>query len=451
MNGRKAAAAAALALGVLAASAAPVAGQEQTDARAYRTADGARETKGAASSADGPMLEAGEVYLDTIDPGEKLYYKINLDARSSTFVGVTAIPRPGDKVAYGDGFDVQLLSADNTKCGGADEKFGFDGRNRPLIDAAARRIDPEGDCQEAGVYNVLIERLSDPTSTPNPWTLELRPRAEPPVKSGPAAGQPQVYPSATPRPNTTATVRDIAGGAGQDDAVGMGDGVWKDKVLPGQTKYYRVPLDWGQSLSTYAEFGTAPVTDESAWLGDGVSVEYYSPSGWHIGGGAEGYNGREQTQVVNYTPKVDYANRTADDDINGYAYAGWYLVTVHVSQDVGDFVKGAVPVTLRTTIGGTAKEGPQYDGDAAQAGFGLTDRDRDAAQRGLTAAEAAAGSDTKTVIAYAGIGAGVLLLAGLGVWTLLARRGSPTAPVGALPENPYQQQPPGGGYGYPGQ
>ncbi|MEV6110446.1 hypothetical protein AB0M28_37960 [Streptomyces sp. NPDC051940] len=448
MNGKKAAATAALALAVLGAGAAPVAAQEEADAKAYRTAEGAQQVKGAASSADGPMLEAGTTYLDTIDPGEELYYKITLDARSSTYVAFVAIPDPDDKVAYGDGFTASVRAADNTECGGDEEKFGLDNRSRPIAEAVGRRIGPDEDCQQAGVYNVVIKRTSDPTSTPNPWKLEIRPNAEPPVKTAPG-GEAATWPEATPPPNAASETKPITGGSGFSTAAGMYDGVWKDKVLPGQTRYYRVPLDWGQSLTTYAEFGTVPVTDESAWLGDAVSVEYYAPNGWHVGGEAEGYNGREQSQVVNYTPRIDFKNRDSDD-VNAYKYAGWYVVAVHVHKDVAKFVKGAVPVTLRTSVKGKPTEGPVYDGDAVKAGYAVGDDDRDAARKGLTAAQADEGG-IRTTLGYVGIGAGVLLLLGLAAWWLLARRQAVPAPAGT--PNPYQQQqqPPGGGYGYPQQ
>ncbi|MFC7217173.1 hypothetical protein ACFQLX_03145 [Streptomyces polyrhachis] len=452
MNGKRTALAALATAAVLGAllPAGPALAQSTAAESGYRIAPDAQPVKGAESSADGPELKAGTVYRDRIGPGGKLYYKIELDAKSNSFVQVVAAPGTTDQLAFNDGISISILSAGNTTCGKVDDSVGTDNRATALIDAAYRLIEPDGDCQEADVYNVLVERVSKATSTPDDWTLELRPKVEPPV-TGKPGGTPQAWPEGTPPPRPGIEARPITGGRGLADAAGMYDGVWKDRIPPGQTRYYRVPLDWGQSLATHVEFGTVPVSDDSAWHSSGASVEYYDPAGWHVGSGEASYNGREQAKVVNWTPKIDYATRFSDDSsIVGFAYAGWYVVAVHVHQEVGKFVKGTVPVVLRTSVKGEPAAGPVYAGDAVEAGFGVGEDDREAAKEGLSAAQADTGGGLRPVLGYVGVGVGSLLILGLGGWWLLGRRTGAGPADAAGPANPYQQ-PPGGGYGYPPQ
>ncbi|MGW6457948.1 hypothetical protein ACWF94_18900, partial [Streptomyces sp. NPDC055078] len=80
-----------------------------------------------------------------------------------------------------------------------------------------------------------------------------------------------------------------------------------------------------------------------------------------------------------------------------------------------------LPMTLRVAVAGTPQRGPGYAGDAAAAGFALTDDDRAAAKEGRV------DDDDRhetlfTVVAVSGIGMGSALLLGLALWTLLTRR-----------------------------
>jgi hypothetical protein len=394
----------------------------------------AEQIKGTESSADGPALTAGKVYADTIAPGEQLYYKVTLDKTSNAYVSALAAPKPDGKVGYNDGISVKLLAADNTECGGSDATFGVDGRTRPIVNWAWRQIGPDQACQAEGVHNVLVQRTSAPTSDPSDWKLELRFKEEPGLKKAgsSAAPEPESLPSQPPTA-PSGTAKKIEGGRGVADAAGMSTGAWRDKLRPGETHFYRVPVDFGQQLFTDVEFGTAKVTDAAGWHGDGVAVDIYNPGLGYVNGAAEGYTGDEQSLAKALTPPIAYRNRWSSDVwVGNSGVAGWYYVAVTIHPEVAKFVSGAVPVTLRTTVKGESKGVPEYDGDAVKAGFGVTDDDREAAKTGKTAAEAEE-SDNKQVIAFAGIGAGVLLLLGLGGWMLVARRRAPVPAAGPVP------------------
>lgn len=403
------------------------------DGHEYRPAKDAVSIEGAESSTGGEKVEAGKTYSDSLAPGDKLYYSVTLDAKSNAWISAVAAPKPGAKVAYGDGIELELESKGGERCSNSDADFGADGGARPIANYVWRVARPDGPCQEPGVYNLIVTRVSEATSTPEDWSLELRFMEEPPLaKAGSTTPpDPESVPTKQPPP-PTGNAEPREGGTGFNDAVGIDHGVWTDRIRPGDTHFYRVPLDWGQQLFLQTEFGTTQVSDESAYASNGVRVDFYNPARGYIASTDETYYGDDPAAIPALSPPIAYENRYAvyDRDFGNVGFAGWYYVAVTVSEEVGEFADGPVPVELRTTIKGEPQEGPAYDGDAAAAGFGVTDDDRDTAAKGTAAGEDGDGAGKK-ILAIAGIGAGVLLLVGLGLWTLLARRRQvPAAAVG---------------------
>lgn len=404
---------------------------DPADLPGYRTADGAERREGAESSSDGPRLREGGTYTATIGPGDTRYWTVKLDGSSSAWISAVAHPEPGTEVAYGEGLTLTLVDTDGTPCGDATTEFRTDGAARPIAAAAGRIVRPDGNCHRAGVYNFRVQR--DPGSaggtTDSPeWPLELRFMSEPGLKGRSSTTPPDTGDSTDPPEVPTGEGRDIRGGTGFNDAAGMAEGVWKDRLRPGETRFYRVPVGWGQQLSVNAEFGTVSAGDQQDYLANGVRVDLHNPARGALDGEAETYEAGDPSAIPLLVRPARYAHRFSyDDAVAGAAFSGWYYVSVHAHAGLEKFVRGTVPVTLRTTLVGKEQPGPEYDGDAAEAGFGVTEDDREQARRGLSP-QAADRSGTLRVVAYAGIGAGTLLIVGLGVWTLLARRGGAGAP-----------------------
>ncbi len=406
----------------------------------YRTAPDAKPVKGAASSAEGPGLDPGGIYTDSIKPGEERYYTVDLDAKSNAFVSAVAAPGPAAKVAFGDGVDIVLMSTGGDECSGADDAdFGSE-QARPIADYASRRIMEDGDCQQAGPYIVKVVRSSEKTSGAEAWPVELAFMREPGLGSGASAtAPPTAWNSASPAP-ASGTPQTREGGTGFNDARALGDGVWKDALAPGQTRFYRVPLDWGQQLTVNAELANARMTKDSGFASPALTTALYNTARGPALSETTSYDGKQAAHGLGPTAPVAYNNRFSDDSAaRPMRFSGWYYLAVTLDKKVGEFTTGTVPLTLRVNIGGKAVQGPDYDGDAAAAGFGLTGADRDAAEKGHTAAEAVE-SGTMQVVAAAGIGTGTVLVLGLGVWTMLARRRGSAASAGPLSDGPTQQQ-----------
>jgi hypothetical protein len=381
---------------------------------------------GTATTADAPALKPGTTYRDSIRPGQTRMYGVALDARSSAYASAFAVPPAGSRVAYNDGIEIELTSADGTQCDSGEEHFDDDGDARPIGTAVARTItDPDDICQDANAYTLQVHRTSAGTSDPAPWPLELRLVLEPPLASGAVPGPVPTTPSASPTPLTAGTPRPASGGASFETAAAVRTGIWTDRVLPGETRFYKVPVDWGQRATVFADFSSAPDRKGFDLVGEGTRLTVFSPTRQYVDGVDAGYDGDPAALVEQLAP-VAYANRTSDDDtVQRVRYAGWYYVAVTVHPDVARMVKGALPITLRVEVEGAAQAGPHYSGDPASSGIGLSRRAAEAADgtaTGGSSASAAPSSSALRLLGFGAIGAGTVLLLSLAVWYVLARR-----------------------------
>ncbi|WP_405584190.1 hypothetical protein [Streptomyces sp. NBC_01190] len=379
---------------------------------------------GAATTADAPAMAPAVTYRDTIAPGQTKFYGIALDAASSAYASAFAVPAPGARVSYGDGVELELLSADGSRCDSQNAHFGDEGDARPIGTAVSRLIGVGSSCQDANQYTLQVHRTSDATSDPGPWPLELRYVREPPLKSG--AGTPPdlgAAPGATgtasPTPLTTGTTRQAEGGTGFETAAAVKTGIWQGRVLPGETRFYKIPVDWGQRATVFADFSSARITDSSVYIGSGVRLAVYSPVREFVDGDAKAYQGAPASIGEQLAP-VAYANRAADDEqVARVRYAGWYYLAVSVHPDVAKAVSGAVPVTLRIDVSGDARPAPAYAGDPGAAGIGVHARDLSAAN-GTAAGAGPPAESPLRVFAFGAMGAGTVLLLVLGAWYVTA-------------------------------
>ncbi|MFS0694301.1 hypothetical protein [Streptomyces nitrosporeus] len=409
---------------------------------AYAFDPAAKTVSGTRTNAGAPELKSGSVYRSSIEAGEKLYYRVELDQVTNAFVSAVAVPRQAGKAAYGDGVKVSLRNLDDLACGSGNANFGSAEFTRPIAAYAHRIVEPgeggTGTCGEAGTYNVLVERESKASSDPGTWDLELRFASEPALRSGVSkpTEAPEDWPSSSPTPPSGRQER--SGGSSYHTATGLETGEWADTVAPGQTLFYRVPVDWGQQLFATAALSNSEGGESAEFLGSALALSLDNPVLGHVDGATTSYAGKPASVALDPLPPVAYENRyDFASDVSAMAFAGWYYLSVALDPEVAEHY-GDTPVelTLRVSVTGKAGESP-YAGDAGV--FGVSGEDREMARNGQSAPEAEK-SGTMTVVAASGIGTGTVLVLGLGVWTLLGRRRSP-APQ-AVPPAP---QPPFGG------
>ncbi|GHG79696.1 hypothetical protein [Streptomyces griseocarneus] len=384
---------------------------------AYRMASGATAVTGSGSSGDGPLLKAGaSTYTDSIRPGEKKYYSVELDGQSSAFVSAVAVPRPGGSMGLRDGIEVALQAPDGTPCGsGRNRSFLSAGGAYPVADYAERVVRAGGPCASAGTYRFVVQRGDATGGDDAAVPVELKYVAEAPRKNETdAPPAPGGWSSRAPSGPPLGEGEGVTGGTGFNDAAELRSGVWKDELRPGETRFYRVSVDAGEQLFADAEFGPTP--DAGPYVVRGVRLGLSNSARGYVMNRTGGYQGKPAT-VSLATPPAAYGDAGAGGEAaRGMHFAGWYYLQVSLSpkvrRDARDARGRGVPVTLKVEVAGARKAGHEEDiGRGGAVGGELV---------------AAAGGGPRNgrlrIIGYAGIGTGSALLLGLGAWTLAARR-----------------------------
>jgi hypothetical protein len=389
----------------------------------YAYAPGAHPIGGAAATADAADLEPGTTYRSSIPEGGKLYYRLGLDATTTAYTSVTAVPPPGAVVSATDGIKVSVQDASGGPCAFSSASFGAGGSPHPVTALAAREVSPgKALCRTAGTYYVVVERRDASGSSPDDWGLELWPVSEPPLKAASSAsrtGTPVPWDSSSPEP-VTGEVRRRAGGAGYSTARALGAGVWRVGVRPGQTLFYKIPVDWGQRLSAEAELNDA--AGGHGYVSGALDLTLGNPVRGPVTDAALGYSGARKAVALEPLPPVGYGNRAAVlDQVSGMRFAGAYYLVVHLGARMTDaFGPGPFEVTLRVGLRGAPGAGPGYDGTPVPSGlFEVGAADREAAVSGT---DGGGGRPAMRALAAGGIGGGTALLLVLGVWTVAARR-----------------------------
>ncbi|MGW2209473.1 hypothetical protein [Streptomyces sp. NPDC001781] len=382
----------------------------------YAFAPGAEDVAGSPDTAGARTLVPGRTYRSSLPVHGRLYYRLPLNATANAYVPVTAVPPRGATVAATDGIRVSLQDADGNPCFYSSASFGAALSPRPVT-AVGQRDTGKSLCRSAAVYYLLVERLDARTSDPGRWNLELAPATEPGLAATGPTAPPRTWNSATPRPPGDAP-RERRGGKGFSSARLLGQGIWRTRLVPGDTAFYKVPVDWGRQVHASAELAAAT---GHGYVGGALTLSLLNPARAPVDDAALGYTGARRAVSLAPVPPVEYANRYAvPSGENGMRFAGDYYLVVHLSERLADsFGTDPFGVTLRTQLDGTAHAGPKYQGRTAPADlFGMSAGDRGAASGVGTGS----GDPTMRVLAYGGLGGGSALLLGLGAWTLLVRR-----------------------------
>ncbi|MFJ8823862.1 hypothetical protein ACIREE_19020 [Streptomyces sp. NPDC102467] len=353
----------------------------------YVYAKDAQKTRGTQDSTDAPRLSTGGTYRSSLGSGASgvAYYRVELDGAANAYVSVVAVPptAPDVKVAYSDGITVTLQDHAGNRCDSERATFRSGAYPRPVAAAAERFVRPGGlRCQSAGTYYVVVERKADADSTHETWGLELRVATEPGLVSAAPGEGPKAWPSASVQPPSGKATR-RPGGTGFNDAVALSAGVWKDDIRPGQSHFYRVPVDWGQQLFLDAELGSSAGDGSRRGLVSGaLDMDLYNPARASVVAKGVSYAGDPTSATFDPLPPVAYENRyLMRGDQGAMRLAGWYYLKVTLNPAMaskfGDKESG---LTLRVTVDGDERQAPDYVRDPGD--FQVTAADREAAEQG---------------------------------------------------------------------
>ncbi|MEV4439233.1 hypothetical protein AB0K09_09450 [Streptomyces sp. NPDC049577] len=390
---------------------------------------------GAAADAEGPLLKAGAAaYADSIRPGERRTYTVELDGESSAYVSAVAVPKAGSRMGMRDGIEVSLRTSDGTQCGPVRRRsFLAVGGAYPVADYAERVVKAGGPCRGAGTYRFVVERGDAQGGDDAPLALELKHVSEPPRK-GAADGGPVAtggWSSRAPARPSQGAGEEVTGGSGFDDAAALRPGTWKDELRPGETRFYRVWVDAGEQLFADAEFGAAPAggapagsattgsaTAGPAYVVGGVRLGVNNAARGYVMNRTSSYQGRPAT-VSLATPPAAYggANPTGEA-VRGMRLEGWYFLQASLSPKVR---QARVTVTLRVDVAGARKAEPGEPGAGPGPGSG-PGHGGVGGESVAAAGESGPRHERLRIIGLAGIATGTALLLGLGAWTFAARR-----------------------------
>ncbi|MER6995379.1 VWA domain-containing protein [Streptomyces sp. NPDC000410] len=409
----------------------------QLQRSAQLSADGYRfrgkPVRGTPQRSSAPALVPGQ-YLDTIGPGEKRHYAVDLDAVSTVNFSATAVPQPGAAVDTFDALRTRIAygtDSSDGSCETSTERFLQKEGATPLTSALARVPSEDGfkSCDKAGRYWFVVERESKKGSDAARWPLELTYGVEKPLEKGvaPAESQPEYGKGGKEAALPLGDPKDVTGGTGFNDARELGPGVWRDRVLPSQTLWYKVPVGWGQQLRYDVEFANEPTTEGGSSVRSYGSTEVYTPTRAPVGGGTgefspeTTYNGRPAAVRMGTVP-VSWTNRhESHPNVVPVHDEGDFYIAVTLGAQAAEIAENPqIGVVLRVAVLGEERAGPQHDAPVlAKKG----DKQGDSASRADSDGTGGAGW-TGTAIAAAAGGA-VVLIAGLVLVVVRTRRGAP--------------------------
>ncbi|MYX35926.1 MULTISPECIES: VWA domain-containing protein [unclassified Streptomyces] len=393
-----------------------------------------RRVTGGTGATGAPALVPGQ-YVDDIGPGETRWYAVTLDAASTADLAVTAVPRPGVRAAYGDGVELRLAGTGRytLTCGSDAAHFGQD-EGAMVIGGAVSRIptdDRDGACDRAGRYVLSVHRTSAAGSDRARWPLELRYGSERPFPAG-ATPAPAATRYGDPPAAHTGAPHDVEGGTGFNDARRLGTGIWRDTLLPGQTRFYAVRVGWGQRLTYSADFANEPLLEGGSTASSFVATAAYGPGRQPLGDASgasqrRGYHGRPLSVGLGTVP-VTWTNRwAAGGSARGARTAGEHYVALSLGPGAAGLARNAaVRVVLRVDVTGTELAGPEYGASArGEPGAGRGEGERAAAgdtDSTAAGAPADAGGFMTVGDAVAAAAGGAVALAGVVAVVLLGRR-----------------------------
>jgi Ca-activated chloride channel family protein len=388
--------------------------------------------RGGSSPANAPVIRPGQ-YLDTYEQagpalgsdGTTKFYAVDLGPEDTPYLSATIAPLAVPVAAYETlGVTVSLVDARDQTCVLPLQYAGDVGvYGKVTPQTAVLRPGPKSSrawtslCADSTRYYLKVARRNDAFAG-RPLAVEVAFRIEPPVTSpGPAAIPAAAAPLPAPRPGPA---RPVESGSSFNDAPVIGPGTYTDSITMGETRYYRVPLRWGQRMAVGATFSVP-----GQGLAGSMRLAFASPLRADLRPGGPDTSsvlapGLQNAVRGSTDAPVRFANRQSDDStVQSYTVDGDYFVILNPTYSLRPGETPMLGVTLTVEVVGTPEQGPEYALTAASPSASPGGTEGATGSPAPDAAESVAGSaPTRRVDGgrwlWAGAGAGVVLLAALG-------------------------------------
>ncbi|MFF8614733.1 VWA domain-containing protein [Streptomyces sp. NPDC015350] len=402
----------------------------QLQRAAQLSADGYRlrgeRIEGAATREKAPALVPGQ-YLDTIGPGETRYYAAELDAVSTADFSATAVPQPGTAVDMFDVLRTTVVHDADGFCQSENANFPQPDEGATPLTSAVARIPSEkggGTCDRAGRYWLKVERETRNNPDAARWPLEIVHGVEAPLRKGvtPAQSRPEYGEGGEDAVLPTGEPEDVRGGTGFNDARRIGRGVWRDRILPAQTLWYKVPVGWGQQVRYDVEFANEPTVGRMATTYSYGASRLFTPARFPVPGGGEFspttlYSGRPAVIRMGGVP-VAWTNRYEyPSAVRPVRVGGDFYISVTLGSQAAEIAENPqIGLVLRVSVLGDELAGPEHNSPVAAK---KSDKEGNSAGVGDSGGTGGAGW---TGIAAA-VGAGAAVVVAVGFVFVRGRRG----------------------------
>lgn len=331
-----------------------------------------RPVHGGGNANAAPELTPGQ-YVDRFahgassgaDEGSTKFYAVNLAAGDTPYISATLVPLARRAVAYSTMQIKVSVSALDDGTGCTETASDYDTVTNGKAAAVTAVVAPgatggDDSCLKPGPAVIKVQRPGTAFGDV-PLDVELAYRVEHPADASGLPGPAE--PLANKRVGLVGTPNQIDSGSSFNNAPRVRGGVYSDSFTPGETRYLKVAVGWGQRVAfSYASAGqpgyeARDQVPAEVRLADPLREESDSAIGSRT---SDTYVGADYSSMYGSSAvPVRYRNRESDSsDVRRYSLAGdYYLVLSTGFADSGR--SAAIPYTIRVEVTG-GEQGPDY-------------------------------------------------------------------------------------------
>lgn len=227
------------------------------------------------------------------------------------------------------------------------------------IATASIRLAPTAEC---GAHDSYLIEVSGSAPGEAPMPLMLRVTEEPEITGNGASGT--VLNSLGVPPSVSGPVRDVDGALSFSQVPSLREGRWASSMVPSETRIYRIPLEYGQSVRVGTTFEPLSAGQRQALGSESIStaIDLLDPTlaRLPVPEGAEVSDSGGRTTLFTGTGTI---NRGLESSLTGGTtqLAGDYYLAVTVQDESGASV--LLPFRIDLAILGEPAQGPTWAGD----------------------------------------------------------------------------------------